>query len=136
MKTSHIVGLSVFAGIAVLVIGIYYLFGVMVEFFEETYIEAQEYAQNATKDDCLEKYVEDYKACDGVACFTKTATFGVMCLAEAQGDLEEFCSDKPMSEDEVMDSQWNRNFCKPRGLNEYDCKNVYSIVEAVCSPDA
>jgi hypothetical protein len=135
MKTSHIVGLSVVAFIIVLVVGGYYLVSQMGAFFEETFNEVSEYAKNATKDDCLDRYVEDYKACDGITCFGKTATFGVICLMEAEGDMEEFCADKPKSETEVKDSDWNRDFCKPRGLNDLDCVNVYRIVETVCAPD-
>lgn len=135
MKTSHIVGISVVAFIIVLIAGGYYLFKQLGEFFEETYIEAAEFAKDASKDDCLEKHVEDYKACDGFACYGKTTTFGVMCLLEAQGDLEEFCADKPKSESEVKESDWNQSFCKPRGLNDDDCVYVYKTIEAVCAPD-
>jgi hypothetical protein len=135
MKSSHIVGISVAAFFIILFAGGYYLFGKMGEFFEDTYIEAAEFAKDATKDDCLEKHVEDYKACDGFACYGKATTFGVMCLIEAEGDLEQFCADKPKSEAEVTGSDWNQSFCKPRGLNDNDCVNVYRIVEAVCAPD-
>jgi hypothetical protein len=135
MKTSHIVGISAVAVIVVLVIIGYYAVVQMGEFFEETYLEAAEYAENASKDQCLEKYVEDYKACDGVTCFGKTTTFGVMCLMQAEGDVEEFCADKPKSESEVKGSEWNENYCKPRGLDDLDCVNVYKVVETVCTTE-
>jgi hypothetical protein len=135
MKTSHIVGISIAAFLVVIIIGGIYLVGEMSEYFEETYTEAVEYAKDATKDECLEKYVADYKSCDGITCFSKTATFGVMCMMEAQGDVEEFCADKPRSESEVKEGDWNREFCKPRGLDDQDCTNIYSVVAVVCSPD-
>jgi hypothetical protein len=135
MKTSHIIGLSVAAFFVALIIGGVYLVGKMGEYFEETYTQASEYAKDATKDECLDKYVEDYKSCDGIACFSTTATFGAICMMEAQGDMEEFCADKPRSESEVKGGDWNREFCKPRGLNDQDCVNVYSIVATVCTPD-
>lgn len=134
MKTVLIIiGVLLLLGVSIVVIGGSYFASKMGDFMEETQAEATKFAENATKEDCLEKYVADYKACEGITCYGKTASFGVMCLAEAKGNIEAFCKDKPKSQAEVYGSTWNKEFCKARGLDNQDCVNVYKIIETQCT---
>lgn len=132
-KFFKVVGIG-FAVLLVGFIGLGFFLGDTTEnMYQEAKVKAERFAAKATKDDCLEEYVSEYKECSEVSCFSQNAMFGVVCLAAASGDQAEFCADKPRSQQDFYESQWANNFCESNGLKGQDCLNVYKVVDTHCS---
>ena len=129
--------LKIFAGLVVVLLVFFmgvgiYMGGSVDEMYQEVVPAAEAFASKATKDECLERYVSDYKQCSELSCYSKSAMFGVVCLASANGDSAIFCSDKPKSQSEFYNSQWKQEFCASSGLDDQDCLSVYKIIETHC----
>lgn len=124
-------------GLLVLLVGFiglgFFLGGSMEGMYQEMQVKAEEFAATATKDDCLVKYVSDYKSCSEMSCYSESAMFGVMCLSAASGDSVQFCANKPKSQSDFYNSQWKDEFCKNNGLDIQDCLSVYKIINTHCT---
>jgi hypothetical protein len=99
---------------------------------EEAKQEAELFAQNASKEQCLEQYIERYLACEEMSCYFSVTSFGVTCLEAASGSTENFCRDKPKSQIEVYRGDWKDGLCKSKGMDTQSCLNVYKIIEVHC----
>ena len=95
--------------------------------------EADEFAMQADKEQCLGEYIDRSLACTELECFSASAAFGLFCLEAASGTTEEFCSDKPKSQAEFYEGDWKSGICAEKGLDTSGCLGVYKIVEAHCS---
>lgn len=134
MKKFIKITLIVIAALFILLIILGYFVGnSMNGIIAKTQGEAEGFAKTASKEQCLERYVDKYSACEEFSCYASSASFGIICLAAASDDKNEFCSDKPKSQFEFYKGDWKDGLCKSKGLDTSSCLSVYKIIETHCA---
>ena len=134
MKKFILITLISIAVIFILLVVIGFFIGSSIdELTLESKKEAEEFAKTANKEQCLEKYVDKYIACDDLSCYSSSAAFGVICLAAATGSKDEFCSNKPKSETEFYEGDWKQGLCKSKGLDTSRCLHIFKVIDTHCA---
>jgi hypothetical protein len=92
--------------------------------------EALNFAESHTKEECLGELTKRLSQCDSGMCL-KELNFGPGCLVNADGSKEQFCIDKPTSDENYSEGTWF-NHCSVNKLDKHKCEMVYKVFSAYC----
>jgi len=97
--------------------------------YEEVNDNARAYALNTDKRGCAENFVQSYKKCSSISCYTDASMFGGVCMSAAKGDVKEFCNN-------AFNKSGIAIQCKENNLGEKDCNSIASFYQGICNNDS
>jgi hypothetical protein len=123
---------GIIAGLfALLVIGGYFLGRSMVGDIDD----GKSFAKNATHEECVEEFAKRTRACDGMKCMIGVSGFVGGCLADAKGDLKQFCAAVPPMGDRAAAKSWGDEFCSKHDIagDANKCNMATTAIVSSCS---
>lgn len=115
--------------VLLLIVGGYFLGKSMTGSVED----ANKFAENATKQECVTEMANQLRACDGMSCMMKSSMFVATCMAKAKGDMAEVCEAVPDVKDSDGMNAWRGEFCSAHDLKETACEMGMGTIAGFCS---
>jgi hypothetical protein len=87
------------------------------------------FAKTTDKEGCLSETALRISKCEGIC--MEPMNFGALCLMNASGDQEAFCSDKPTDDAEYTKGAWQKH-CAENNLSKHKCELFFKTFSAYC----
>jgi hypothetical protein len=87
------------------------------------------FAKTTDKEGCLSETALRLSGCEGMC--MEAMNFGALCLMNASGDQQAFCSDKPSTDSEYSQGSWQQH-CAAKNLSKHGCELFFKTFSAYC----